>query len=135
MRRKNTGEAAMTPFAQVLHRERKRLYMSQAELASLLGVHQQTVSEWENGRLLIDEAQKQLLVHVFGPDSELALNINNIDFDTPSCEPRGRRIRGKLRRGAAWVPLTLDDMDTLEISKEWLAGARWAEAKLREKNR
>jgi transcriptional regulator with XRE-family HTH domain len=118
MRRKNTGEAAMTPFAQVLHRERKRLYMSQAELASLLGVHQQTVSEWENGRLLIDEAQKQLLVHVFGPDSKLALNINNIDFDTP------RRIGGKLRRGAAWVPLTLDDMDTLEISKEWLAGAR-----------
>jgi hypothetical protein len=77
---------------------------------------------------LIDEAQKQLLVHVFGPDSKLALNINNIDFDTP------RRIGGKLRRGAAWVPLTLDDMDTLEISKEWLAGARWAEAKLKEKN-
>jgi transcriptional regulator with XRE-family HTH domain len=128
----------MTPFAQVLHRERKRLHMSQAELASLLGVHQQTVSEWENGRLLIDEAQKQLLVHVFGPDSELALNLDKIDFDTKFSQPKARRINGQLRRD--WVGLTLEDMGLtlddvdLTISREWLAGARWAEAKLKEKN-
>ena len=34
----------------------------------------------------------------------------------------------------AWVGLTMDDMADLAVSKEWLAGARWAEAKLREKN-
>ena len=33
-----------------------------------------------------------------------------------------------------WVGLTMDDMADLAVSKEWLAGARWAEAKLREKN-
>ena len=33
-----------------------------------------------------------------------------------------------------WQGLTMDDMADLAVSKEWLAGARWAEAKLREKN-
>lgn len=33
-----------------------------------------------------------------------------------------------------WVGLTLDDMEELAVSKEWLAGTRWAEAKLKEKN-
>jgi transcriptional regulator with XRE-family HTH domain len=128
----------MTPFAQVLRRERKRRHMSQAELAVLLGVHQQTVSEWENGRLLIDEAQKQLLLKMLGPDSELALNLDKIDFDTKSSKPKAKRINGQLRRN--WVGLTLEDMGLtlddvdLTISREWLAGARWAEAKLKEKN-
>ena len=31
-----------------------------------------------------------------------------------------------------WQGLTFEDMDW--ISKDWIAGARWAEAKLREKN-
>jgi hypothetical protein len=31
-----------------------------------------------------------------------------------------------------WQGLTFDDMDW--ISKDWIAGARWAEAKLKEKN-
>ena len=128
----------MTPFAQVLRRERKRLHMSQQELAGLLGAHQQTVSNWETGRVLIDEAQKHLLLKMLGPDSELALNLDKIDFDTKSSEPKARRINGQLRRN--WVGLTLEDMGLtlddvdLTISKEWLAGARWAEAKLREKN-
>jgi hypothetical protein len=33
-----------------------------------------------------------------------------------------------------WQGLTLEDMDDLEVSNDWLAGARWAEAKLKEKN-
>lgn len=33
-----------------------------------------------------------------------------------------------------WNGLTLADMEDLAVSKEWLAGARWAEAKLKEKN-
>ena len=33
-----------------------------------------------------------------------------------------------------WVQLTLDDIDDLGVSKDWLAGARWAANKLKEKN-
>ena len=30
--------------------------------------------------------------------------------------------------------LTLEDIDDIGVSKDWVAGARWAEAKLKEKN-
>jgi hypothetical protein len=33
-----------------------------------------------------------------------------------------------------WQGLTFDDIDDLGVSKDWVYGARWAEAKLREKN-
>ena len=33
-----------------------------------------------------------------------------------------------------WQGLTFADIDDLGISEDWTAGARWAEAKLREKN-
>jgi hypothetical protein len=33
-----------------------------------------------------------------------------------------------------WQGLTLEDIDDIGVSKDWVAGARWAEAKLREKN-
>ena len=33
-----------------------------------------------------------------------------------------------------WQGLTFADIDDLGVSKDWIAGARWAEAKLREKN-
>ena len=33
-----------------------------------------------------------------------------------------------------WQGLTLEDIDDLGVSKDWVYGARWAEAKLREKN-
>ena len=33
-----------------------------------------------------------------------------------------------------WQGLTLEDIDDIGVSKDWIAGARWAEAKLREKN-
>jgi len=33
-----------------------------------------------------------------------------------------------------WQGLTLADIEDLGVSKDWIAGARWAEAKLREKN-
>lgn len=33
-----------------------------------------------------------------------------------------------------WQGLTLDDIDDIGVSKDWVYGARWAEAKLREKN-
>ena len=105
----------MTPFAQVLRRDRKRRQMSQAELADFLEVFQQTVSGWETGRVLIDEDQKKLLLQVFGPDSELATNLDKIDFETLSCEPKKQRIRGKLRRG--WIGLTL--AEALKIKEQF----------------
>jgi len=33
-----------------------------------------------------------------------------------------------------WQGLTFADIDDLEVSNDWLAGARWAETKLKEKN-
>jgi hypothetical protein len=33
-----------------------------------------------------------------------------------------------------WQGLTLEDIDDLGVSRDWVAGARWAEAKLKEKN-
>ena len=33
-----------------------------------------------------------------------------------------------------WQGLTLEDIDDIGVSKDWVYGARWAEAKLRERN-
>jgi hypothetical protein len=33
-----------------------------------------------------------------------------------------------------WQGLTLEDIDDIGVSKDWIAGARWAEAKLKDKN-
>ena len=33
-----------------------------------------------------------------------------------------------------WQRLTLEDIDDIGVSKDWVYGARWAEAKLKEKN-
>ena len=33
-----------------------------------------------------------------------------------------------------WQGLTLADIDDLEVGRDWIAGARWAEARLKEKN-
>ena len=33
-----------------------------------------------------------------------------------------------------WQGLTFADIDDLAVSLDWVAGARWAEAKLKEKN-
>ena len=122
----------MIQFSEILLLERKRRRWSQGYLANRLGVKQQSVSNWENGRSLIDGWRVKQLVEVFGADSELATKLDEIDFHAFSYKPKKKRIDGRLLR--QWVGLTLDDMDALEISKEWLAGARWAEAKLREKN-
>ena len=37
-------------------------------------------------------------------------------------------------REREWRGLTLEDIDDIGVSKDWVYGARWAEAKLREKN-
>ena len=34
-----------------------------------------------------------------------------------------------------WQGLTLEDIDDIGVSKDWVYGARWAEAKLKEKNK
>ena len=34
-----------------------------------------------------------------------------------------------------WQGLTFADIDDLAVSMDWMAGARWAEAKLKEKNK
>lgn len=37
-------------------------------------------------------------------------------------------------QGREWQGLTLEDIDDIGVSKDWVYGARWAEAKLKEKN-
>jgi hypothetical protein len=37
-------------------------------------------------------------------------------------------------QGREWQGLTFADIDDIGVSKDWVYGARWAEAKLREKN-
>jgi transcriptional regulator with XRE-family HTH domain len=96
---------SMMLFKDVLQRDRKRRNLSQAELASFLEVFQQTVSGWETGRVFIDDAQKKLLVQVLGPDSELALNLDQIDFDTFSYVPKASR-KGSMH-SRSWVGLTV----------------------------
>jgi len=105
----------VTPFKEILPLERKRRCMSQTDLANRLGVHQQAVSNWETGKTSIDAAKKQLLVEVLGPESELATNLDKIDFYAPSPEPRGRRIGGKLRR--MWAGMTVSE--ALRIGEEF----------------
>jgi transcriptional regulator with XRE-family HTH domain len=115
----------------VLRRDRKKQGMSQAYLARRLGVYQQTVSSWESGKSLIDDDVKLKLAQFLGPDSEFVKRLHEMNFmhafDT--FVPHKKR-----RKQTEWVGLNLDDIETLEVSKEWLAGARWAEAKLKQKN-
>lgn len=117
-------------FAEVVYRDRKRQNMSQAELAERVGVDQQVVSLWETGKNVISLKNLEKLVEALGLQSELALNLNQIDFESPVYTSK---LRNKLRQ-REWIPLTLDDMETFDVSLDWIAGARWAAAKLKEKN-
>ena len=117
-------------FSEVVYRDRKRQNMSQTELAERVGVHQQVVSHWEIGKNLIGLENLEKLVEVLGPQSELALNLNKIDFQSAVYSPKPRN---KLRQ-REWVDLTFADMDTFDVSLDWIAGARWAAARLKEKN-
>jgi hypothetical protein len=55
----------------------------------------------------------------------------------PTCEALARTImldQTSHDTKPQWQGLTFDDIDDLGVSKDWVYGARWAEAKLREKN-
>jgi DNA-binding transcriptional regulator YiaG len=54
----------------IYQRTRKRLNMSQAQFASLLGVHPMTVSRWETGRVTPNGACARLLEALSGPHPE-----------------------------------------------------------------
>jgi hypothetical protein len=56
----------------------------------------------------------------------------------PTCEALARTIMldqtSHDTKPFEWQGLTLDDIDDIGVSKDWVYGARWAEAKLKEKN-
>ena len=55
----------------------------------------------------------------------------------PTCEALARTImldQTSHDTKREWRGLTLEDIDDIGVSKDWVYGARWAEAKLREKN-
>jgi transcriptional regulator with XRE-family HTH domain len=112
----------MSNFAEIIKAGRKKKRMTQRKMALLLGVSQQTINHWEQGGIprgsRIADISQLLEVNLISRVENYSDVIYGED---------GQRKR-------EWVGLTLDDMDTLEISREWLAGARWAEAKLKEKN-
>ena len=119
----------MISFSEVLHRDRKRLNLSQIELSKRVGVHQQMVSLWETGKNTISLENLEKLVEVLGPESELALNFNQIDWSATNPVKPPRKLYQR-----RWVDLTFADMETFDVSLDWIAGARWAAAKLKEKN-
>ena len=112
----------MSNFAEIIKAGRKKKGLTQRELCLLLDVSQQTVAHWEKGGIprgsRIADLSRVLEINLISRSENYSDVIYGED---------GQRQR-------EWVGLTLDDMDTLEISREWLAGARWAEAKLKEKN-
>jgi transcriptional regulator with XRE-family HTH domain len=107
----------MIDFAKQIKEARKKLGMTQQQLADHLNITQQTVHNWERGSV--------------PRGSRIATLSRVLEVNFVHREPSPSR---------AWVGLTLEDMGLtlddvdLTISREWLSGARWAEAKLREKN-
>jgi hypothetical protein len=55
----------------------------------------------------------------------------------PTCEALARTVmldQTSHDTKRQWQGLTFADIDDLGVSKDWISGARWAEAKLKEKN-
>ena len=66
--------------------------------------------------------------------------IGNVDYIERSVSGSvGGNVKGNMvaegtRDRHEWVELALSDIDDTAVSKDWLAGARWAGIKLKEKN-
>ena len=55
----------------------------------------------------------------------------------PTCEALARTVmldQTSHDTKRQWQGLTDEDIDDIGVSKDWIAGARWAEAMLKEKN-
>ena len=96
-------------FPELLRQCRKQKHMSQAELASLLGVTQQAVGKWESGKSSPDPATVAKLAEILDTTADYLLGL----FDPASegqteerflrqlCvqpDPGHRHGQGRLRR-------------------------------------
>lgn len=66
-------EPTKTTFGKVLRAERKRLELTQQQLADRVGTNQQNIGGWEAGRTLPKQDAHDKLLEVFGKNSPLAL--------------------------------------------------------------
>ena len=82
-------------FPELLRQCRKQKHMSQAELASLLGVTQQAVGKWESGKSSPDPTTVAKLAEILdgGPDRRALLRQLCVQPD-----PCHRHGQGGLRR-------------------------------------
>lgn len=81
---------------------RKKLNLTQAELAKMVGVTTKTISNYENGEV-IPESKKELLLSIFNKESNITLNEPNTDYYTviknrfPGSEQKIKQIEEKIR--------------------------------------
>lgn len=66
-------EPTKTTFGKLLRAERKRLDLTQQELADKVGTNQQNIGGWEAGRTIPKQDARDKLLEVFGKNSPLAL--------------------------------------------------------------
>ncbi len=99
-------------MAQRITRERKRLKLSQQQLADLVGVGQTAVSNWEVGKREPEEENIQALADVFGCTAIwLRYNIDN------SNEKKLARLRGYVGTGDIIHMFAEDVIDYVEAPK------------------
>ncbi|MGN1094423.1 MAG: helix-turn-helix domain-containing protein, partial [Candidatus Neoclostridium sp.] len=65
----------MDNFGEILKEKRRECNISQGELAEKIGVHPQTVSKWERGKMLPDVGQFGDIANALGIPLEDVLNV------------------------------------------------------------
>ena len=99
-------------FPELLRQCRKQKHMSQAELASLLGVTQQAVGKWESGKSspdpttvaklaeILDTTADYLLVCSTPPRRARPKSASSAAMCTATVHISSARSQGELRRGS-----------------------------------
>jgi len=77
----------MSTFGETLKLDRERLKMSQDQLASMLGVSQQAVANWEAGASHPRRERRARLLQILGPGAELVRNPPRQDFIPVEDQP------------------------------------------------
>ena len=72
----------MNPLAQSIAADRQRIGLTQGQLAERLGVSQQSVSNWEDGKALPRAKRLHELGALFGRSSATAVAINSLLHQT-----------------------------------------------------
>lgn len=104
-------EQGKTTFGKAVYSERKRMEMTQAQLAAAVGTTQQNVAGWEKGKSLPRDDTFQRLVDLFGPHSPVA-----------ALPPRGeiRLALDTVARAQLVHEHQVPYGDTIDVKTAWL---------------